>query len=148
MNREAIAEAVLAQIRMLNEPPYNLAIPAITRRWKLWTEVSEQPYACPVSTLEVPTFARGLPIKWTKHFDLWVYAKADGDILGETKLNAILNALEIIFAPAAVNAPPNAYVNTLGGLVHRCALAGPTDIDGGYLGDQAIARMTLEVVTA
>jgi hypothetical protein len=148
MNREAIAEAILAQMRLLTEPPYDLVIPTISREWQLWTDVREQPAVFPVSLLEAPTKIRGLPIKWTLTYDLWVYARKDGTVLGITKLNLVLDALETIFAPRAENAPPNAYVNTLGGLVSSAMIGGPTELDGGYLGDQAIAKMTLEVVTA
>jgi hypothetical protein len=148
VNREPIALAIIDQIKLLTEPPYDLDIPTISRKWQIWSDVSEQPAIFTVPMLEVPTFVRGLPTKWTATFDLWVYAKGDGDILGVQKVNAMLDALETIFAPSAVNAPPNAYVNTLGGLVHRAALAGPTEIEGGYLGEQAVGKMTLEIVTA
>lgn len=148
MNREQIAEAILAQIRLLNEPPYDLDVSEISREFKHWDNVQEPRAIFIVPGQETPTKQRGLPLKWSSVYDVWVYARKDGNVLGVTNLNAMLDALEKIFAPAAVNAPPNAYVNTLGGLVSSCMLGGPTEISGGYLGDQSIAMMTLEVVTA
>lgn len=148
MKREAIAVAIIEQIKLLVDPPYNIELPEISRKWLIWSDAREQPAVYLVPTVESPSFVRGLPTKWTATYDLWVYCRGEGDVLGVQQLNTILDALETIFAPPAVNAPPNAYVNTLGGLVHRCALAGPTEIDGGYLGDQSVAKMTLEIVTA
>lgn len=148
MNREEIAEAILAQMRKLNEPPYDLDVSEISREFKHWDNVQEPRAIFLVPLLETPTKQRGLPIKWTCTYDVWVYARKDGDVLGVTALNWMLNALEKIFAPAAVSAPPNAYVNTLGGLASSCMLGGPTEINGGYLGERTIGMMTLEVVTA
>lgn len=146
MNREAIAEAIIAQINLLKEPPYDLAIPTISRKWQIWSDAREQPAVFIVPLLEVPNSVRGLPTKWTLTYDLWVYCKGAGDRIGVQALNPILDAVETIFKPVAQNAPPNAYVNTLGGLVERVSLAGPTTIDGGYLGDQSVAKMELEIV--
>jgi hypothetical protein len=147
--REEIAEAILAQIRLLLEPPYNIEIPTITREWKLWTDIPDQPAVVVVPMIEGRSFQRGLPLKHTRTYFLWVYAKGDGSILPEQRLNPILDALDKIFAPPAENAPPTAYTNTLGGLVYRAALAGATEIEsGGWLTGQAVAQMNLEIVFA
>lgn len=149
MTREPIYAAVLAQLELLTEAPYNMQIPTISREFKEWSDVpaSQQPAIFLVEEKETSKTVYGQPNVWTIRPSVWVYATKDGDTLGVQTLNTILDAVEKILSPP-IAAPPGQtpYVNTLGGLVYRASVTGDIDISGGYLGDQAVARISLEIV--
>jgi len=148
MIREPIYEAALKQLRRLNGPPYNMDIPVISRDFKHWADSPEQPCVFLVEETETSESTRGLPIKWSLLCTVWVYAKKDGDVLGITKVNELLDLVEAILSPQSIPAPAGNFSNTLGGLVDRCSVHGPTVKSGGYLGDQSVAAMPLQIILA
>lgn len=148
MNRELIYARLLATVEAIKLPPYDLEVAVVSRDFKHWVDAADQPAIYVVQGNQIAKYRRGQPTVWTLQAEIWVYTKKQGDSLGVQVMNPILDALETIFAPATVPAPPNEYTNTLGGLVSHCALAGQIEVSGGYLGDQAVAAIPLEIVTA
>jgi hypothetical protein len=149
VTREPIYAAILTQLETLVAAPYSMVIPTISREFKEWSDVpaSQQPAIFLVQEKEKSKTTYGQPNIWTLHPSVWAYATKDGDTLGVQTLNTILDAIEKILSPPAAAVPGRTpYVNTLGGLVNRCSVTGDVDISGGYLGDQAVARVSLEVV--
>lgn len=147
MNRERIYTALLAELQRLGvngNQAVGTGVPHISREFQHWSDASIQPAIYPVPESEDPgAYKPGLPGIWTLHIAVWVYAKKDGDMLGVMQLSPILDAIEALFVPAK---PPQLYVNTLGGVVTRCSISGPTQISGGYLGDQSVAVVPLTIV--
>lgn len=153
MNREPIYAGLLAYIEGLQAAPYSLAIPTFSRGFVPWSEVppEEQPAIYVVPEEELASYERvKLYTKWTLKISLWVYVqKQDQTALGVQMLTAILDGLDAILTvnTANVQGPPLG-VNTLNGLVYQCAINGPTVISAGYLGDQTVARVPIEIIIA
>lgn len=147
MDREKVYNAVLAQMGVLLLPPFSLTIPEISRDFKHWNDAQIQPAIYLVQEKEDALRKVGFPTKWTLKPMMWIYARKDGDTLGVQAINLILDGLDKAFSPAVFPAPPSDYVNHLGGIVDRCSISGTIEIDGGYLGDQAVARVPLEIIT-
>jgi hypothetical protein len=145
VDREKLYNAVLAEVQTLQAPPNLLGIEVVSREFKHWDDAPQQPAIYIVQVAEAGEYQRGVPIKWTVSIELWLYARKDGDVLGVMKLNPILDALEKKFNPTG---PPQNYVNTLNGVVQRCAISGTIEISGGWLGEQAVAMVPLVIVTA
>lgn len=151
MQREIIYNAILAQLQLLLLPPFGLTIPTISRDFKHWTDSPNQPAMYLVEEKHHSTFVSGFPLKWKLEDSIWIYAKKDPNMLGIQYINGILDGLESLLSPPVAGVPGQPtpqYVNTLGGLVQWCAISGQLDFNGGYLGDQAVARVTIETVVA
>ena len=85
---------------------------------------------------------RGFPAVWTIDVSVYVYVKRTGnDIVPDTILNPLLDAIEAALAPAV-----SAEVQTLGGLVDHCWIEGAIETDEGVLGDQAIAIVPIRIL--
>jgi hypothetical protein len=151
--RETLYEALLNEVRKVNGPTYDLGVPVISRDFTHWADAAIQPAIYVVQENEIAQAVRGLPTKWTRSATLWIYAKKDGDTLAIQLLNPIVDAIEDMLAPVRMdgvtrNFPPGVNVNTLGGLVERVSINGNIEWSGGYLGDQAVAAVPLEIITA
>lgn len=152
MLRNVIYDAILDQLNLLTAAPFNLNIPVISRDFKHWADSPIQPCIFLVEEKHQAKFNSGIPLRWTMEDSLWIYAKKDPKKLGIEYINDIMDALETLLMPPVSGVPgrpdPTLYTNTLNGLVQWCAISGQVDFNGGYLGDQAVARMTLETVQA
>jgi hypothetical protein len=153
VTREPIYAALLAYIQQLTSAPYSLAIPTISRGFKHWSQVppEEQPAIYVVPEEEAATYERAkIYTRWNLKIALWVYVQKGDDItLGVQMLTAILDGIDAVLTvnPANAQGPP-AGVNTLNGLVTQCAINGPTIISAGYLENQTVARVPIEIITA
>lgn len=84
----------------------------------------------------------GLPPRWTLTADLFVYVQAPDDATAPaTVINPLLDAIEAALAPDPVD-----NLQTLGGLVAHCWIAGKIETDEGVLGGQAVAIVPIEIL--
>ena len=138
MNREAIYSALFAKIT--GAAGFGTA----SRRLRHWSDVgpAEQPALFQVQKSEMAKRDAGLPPKWTLALDLFVYAQAPDDLSAATTvMNPLLDAIEAALAP-----DPVTNVQSLGGLVAHCWIAGKVETDEGVLGGQAVAIVPIEIL--
>jgi hypothetical protein len=111
-----------------------------SRRLKMWSDVApiDRP-ACFLFEGGLETYERGAAAvpKRTLDVKLFVYIDSrDPETVGASILNAIMDALDAAFVPAAEDGPFGRV--TLGGAAYRCAIEGkplkdPGDLDGDGL---------------
>lgn len=147
MIRTTIYAAVLSQLKLLKQSPYNLEIPKIEFGLDNAENEPAQPCIYLTPAKENSVYTRGFPIKWEVEAEIYVYTKKTGNKTGVENLLPVMDAIDSVLSPQT-NAAPGAYANTLGGLVSSCAIYGTVEIFGGYLGDQTIARIPIKIVTA
>jgi hypothetical protein len=114
------------------------------RRLRHWSDVAaaEQPALFQVQKFETVKRDAGLPPKWTLGIDLFVYAHAPDDVSpAASVINPLLDAVEAALAPDLVS-----NLQTLGGLVAHCWIAGKIETDEGVLGGQAVAIVPIEIL--
>jgi len=118
----------------------------VSRRLRHWSDVgaAEQPALFMIQKTETAEERRPLPVKWRASVDLYVYAQApDETTAPSTVLNPLLDALEAALAP-----DPVSHVQTLGGLVQHCWIAGRIATDEGVLGGQSVAIVPVEILVS
>lgn len=138
MNREAIYGALLAKVSTA------AGFVTASRRLRHWSDVAaaEQPALFQVQKTETVRRETGLPPKWSLGVDLFVYAHAPDDATSATTaINPLLDAIEATLAP-----DPFSNMQTLGGLVAHCWIAGKVETDEGVLGGQAVAIVPIEIL--
>ena len=140
MIREPIYAALFALVQS--------AAPFVTvsRRLRHWSDVgaAEQPALFMIQKTETAEERRPLPVKWRASVDLYVYAQApDETTAPSTVLNPLLDALEAALAP-----DPVSHVQTLGGLVQHCWIAGRIATDEGVLGGQSVVIVPVEILVS
>lgn len=143
MDRSAVYNALTNQLKTITSAPYGLVVPVVELGLVHWDSATIQPAIYVDPEMETSKVVYGQPTVWTLSVSIWIYAKRDGNILGITKLMPIMDAVEAIIMPKRGSVP---FANKLGGLVNNCALNGVTEISGGYLGTQSVARMGVEIV--
>ena len=140
MNREAIYEALFALVAGA------ASFATTSRRLRHWTDVpaAEQPALFLVQKSELAKTKRGQPSEWTLSVDLYVYCQAPDELTApSTVLNPLLDAIVAALAPQGLDLAAN--VQTLGGLVSHCWIAGKIETDEGALGGQAVAIIPIEL---
>jgi hypothetical protein len=118
----------------------------ISRRLRHWSDVgaAEQPALFMTQKSENAEERRPLPVKWRASVDLYLYAQAADELTSPaTILNPLLDAVEMALAP-----DPVGHVQTLGGLVSHCWIAGRIQTDEGVLGGQAVAIVPVEILVS
>jgi hypothetical protein len=138
MNREAIYGALFAKVAAA------AGFATTSRRLRHCSYVvpAEQPALFQVQKSETARRGAGLPPKWTLALDLFVYAHASDDATAAaTVMNPLIDAIEAALAP-----DPVTNVQTLGGLVAHCWIAGKVETDEGVLGGQAVAIVPIEIL--
>lgn len=116
----------------------------VSRRLRHWSDVgaAEQPALFMIQKSENAEERRPLPVKWRASVDLYIYAQAPDELTPPaTVLNPLLDAVEAALAP-----DPVGHVQTLGGLVSHCWIAGRIQTDEGVLGGQAVAIVPIEIL--
>jgi hypothetical protein len=115
------------------------------RRLELWSKTPNQPavFVQIVGEEYAPRVARGLPPKVTIHAEIWLYANVGPDpkAVPEVAMNAVLEAVE-----AALQPPPGAETQTLGGLVSHCWIEGRAERDPGQIDGQAKAILPIRIL--
>lgn len=143
MNREAIYGALYALVAGA------ASFATTSRRLRHWTDVpaAEQPALFQVQKSESARTRRGQPTEWTLAVDLYLYCQAPDDTTApSTVLNPLIDAVAAALAPKGLDLATN--VQTLGGLVSHCWIAGKIETDEGALGGQAVAIVPLELLLA
>lgn len=138
MTREPIYNALFAKLAAA------AGFATASRRLRHWSDVgaAEQPALFQVQKSETVRRDAGLPPKWTLGIDLFVYAHAPDDATAATTvMNPLLDAIEAALAP-----DPLSNLQTLGGLVAHCWIAGKVETDEGVLGGQAVAIVPIEIL--
>ena len=118
----------------------------VSRRLRHWSDVgaAEQPALFMIQKSENAEERRPLPVKWRASVDLYLYAQAPDKLTAPaTVLNPLLDAVEAALAP-----DPVGHVQTLGGLVSHCWIAGRIQTDEGVLGGQAVAIVPVEILVS
>jgi hypothetical protein len=126
------------------------AVPGLTsasRRVRHWNEVpaAEQPALIMEQVGETAQYQSWtMPPRWVLHVDLALYVNVGGDQQASPQalLNPFIDAVAAALAP-----PPGQEMQTLGGLVNACRLAGKIEIvGGGDWGPQAVALIPVEIL--
>lgn len=118
----------------------------VSRRLRHWTDVgaAEQPALFQIQKSETAEERRPLPAKWRATVDLYLYAQAPDELTAPaTVLNPLIDAVEAALAP-----DPFSNVQSLGGLVAHCWIAGKIQTDEGVLGGQAVAIVPVEILVS
>jgi hypothetical protein len=118
----------------------------VSRRLRHWSDVgaAEQPALFMTQKSENAEERRPLPVKWRASVDLYLYAQAPDELTPPaTILNPLLDSVEAALAP-----DPVGHVQTLGGLVSHCWIAGRVQTDEGVLGGQAVAIVPIEILVS
>ena len=140
MNREPIYAALFALVQS------TASFVTVSRRLRHWSDVAaaEQPALFQIQKSEAAEERRPLPVKWRVSVDLYLYAHAPDELTPPaTVLNPLLDALEAALAP-----DPVSHVQTLGGLVQHCWIAGRIQTDEGVLGGQSVAIVPVEILVS
>ena len=140
MNREPVYAALFALVQ--NAAPFVTA----SRRLRHWSDVAaaEQPALFAIQKSETAEERRPLPVKWRARVDLYLYAQAPDELTPPaTVMNPLLDAVEAALAP-----DPASHVQSLGGLVQHCWIAGRIETDEGILGGQAVAIVPVEILVS
>jgi hypothetical protein len=140
MNREPIYAALFALVQGA------ASFVTISRRLRHWSDVAaaEQPALFQIQKSETAEERRPLPVKWRARVDLYLYAHSPDELTAPaTVINPLLDALETALAP-----DPVSHVQTLGGLVQHCWIAGGIQTDEGVLGGQSVAIVPIEILIA
>lgn len=118
-----------------------------SRRIKHWADVpaEQQPAMFMIQTVETPEQVRGLPPKWRLRGELYIYVNnRSQDEAPSQIMNPILGAVRDALQPDDFRE----NTCTLGGLVTHCWISGEIENHDGVLGDQAVAVVPFEIMTA
>lgn len=143
MTRETIYAALYAKSSAL------LGFNTQRRRLKHWSDmnIEEFPALFQGQGEEHPSQGKGRPTVWTlrpKQY-LYVHSGNDESLDPAQLLNPKLDILEGAFMPPLM-VDQNRYVNTLGGLVEHCWIAG-IEMMEGVLGPIEVAIVSFDILT-
>ena len=115
------------------------------RKLKHWSDVkaAERPALFQAQKRETLINSTGMPGKWLLHVDLYVYVSTKGAASPGEVLNPILDAIDAILAPH-----PARGAQTLGGLVQYARIEGTIETSEGTLGDDEVAIVPVQILTA
>ena len=114
----------------------------VSRKLKHWSDVSQnqQPAIFMAQRDEMAITQTGQPTVWTLHVDVYIYAHSnDPNQSAAPQINALLDAV------VAALSGPNDNRQTLGGLVHYARVDGKIQTDEGWLGEQSIAVIPIQI---
>lgn len=142
MNFEPIYAALFAKVSGI------AGVKTRSRKLKHWADVpaKQQPALYMSQSGETPEQVRGLRAKWRLKAELYLYVNpGEGrDVIPSQVMNPMLADIRAALAPDNVVA----NVCTLGGLVSHCWISGEVEVYDGVLGDQAVALIPIEILTA
>lgn len=143
-NFEPIYQALFDRLKLAT------GVKTASRRLKHWTDVpaKDQPALFTSQGGEAPEQVRGMPPKWRLTVDVYVYVTVPSEKTAPaTLLNPILGAVRDAMAPSEGVDRIN-RVQSLGGLVSHAWINGQIEVYDGVLGDQAVAMIPIEILTA
>lgn len=136
MNRESIWEGVFGIVSAL--APFK----ETSRKVIHWADCTNYPALFLSQGSEtVVKSGRGLPCTYTMSAEIFLYARNDSNGTPATQINALLDALDALFQPDAIDGK-----QTLGGLVHDVWIEGTIARDEGTLGDTGVAIVPIKVL--
>lgn len=138
-SREAIFAALFARVSASS------GLRTASRTLKAFddTAPAEQPALFQTEGKQGATTVRGQPTKWTLRAELVLYVhKAT---CGQDDVVVALNT-EVDAIVASIDREPATGLQSLGGLVHDCRIAGDIETDEGRLGVQAVAIIPIEII--
>lgn len=138
-SREQIFAALFAQVS-------SSAFVTMSRRMQHYANVdsASQPALFQSEGKQTAAVVAGKPTKWTFRAALAIYAHAQ--TANPDDLTSTLNDL-VDGVVAALDREPATERQTLGGLVYDCRVQGDIETDEGFLGDQAVALIPIEIIT-
>lgn len=115
-----------------------------------WTKCTDQPaiFLVPKSD-EYALEARGRPRKLLLHYELWIYARSNGDIIGDSVLNILIDNVEkVTLAPDYVGQEPVCTLKGADGVstCNRCWIEGQGSRDPGDTDGQAFAKIPIKIL--
>ena len=137
MNREAIYSALFTKLSAV------AGVTTKSRKLKHWADVPaiEQPALYQAQVKEKVTRQTNQPAIWQLSIDVYLYVNTSDTATAPSQvLNPILDAIVASLEPAV------GEVQTLGGLVQYCRIAGAIETDEGVLGQQAIALIPIDIL--
>jgi hypothetical protein len=139
MNREAIYSALFA---LVSTAP---GLITTSRKLKHWNDVpaTQRPAMFQAQAGETAIQTTGIPTKWLLHVDLYVYVSTNGAASPGVVLNPILDAIA-----AKLDYQFPGQPQTLGGLVQYARIEGKIDTFEGSLGDDEVALIRVQMLTA
>lgn len=137
MNREYIYQALFDLIRKSAD------FETVSRRLQHWSDVAanKQPAMFLTQKQQTAVTTTGLPTKWTLLADIYIYVHS-GEVPSKV-LNPLVDSVCNLFIGSGIEGK-----QTLGGLVHYVRISGSIETDEGVLGDQAVAIIPVEILTA
>lgn len=143
-NFETIYQALFDRLRLAT------GVKTASRRLKHWNDVpaKDQPALYTAQGGEVPEQVRGVPTKWRLSVDVYLYVTVPKDTdIPATALNGLIGAIRDAMAPPE-GLDRLKGVQTLGGLVSHAWISGQIEVYDGVLGNQAVAMIPIEILTA
>ncbi|NTV01932.1 MAG: hypothetical protein HGB04_03990 [Chlorobiaceae bacterium] len=142
-----IADREQIHLALFNKVKGLVGAKTVSRRLKGWTDVpkSEQPAVFVVKGNEQVMRQTGLPAHYALDFAIWIYVKHESQsVIPSSILDGFYAQVETMLAsPAGLQEGKQ----TLGGLVHDCRVEGTIETDEGWLGDQAVAKIPIKILT-
>lgn len=141
--REDIFQALFALTANLTWDQPARGLVYRSRRVKLWDDLPGQPALCQAEPGEDITELTRLPSKTTYSANWLIYHDVgkSPDAVPAIETNLILDAVQALFP---VDDPER--VQTLGGLVHHCFIAGRVIKDAGDLDGQALIVAPIKIL--
>ena len=139
MSRNAIFSALFTKLSAC------ASFATTSQRLRHWSEISpaQQPALFVPRGTETIHQVTGQPAITTLEAHVWIYATTtDPNVAPQTQINDLLDAITAAIAPVGA-----LTTQTLGGLVQHCWIDGPIETDEGSLGDQAVAKLTIKMLT-
>jgi hypothetical protein len=140
MTRETVYAALFDKVKNLS------GLKTSSRRLIHWGDVApaSQPALFMVQKNETGEQRRGLPTKWHLAVDFYLYSHSGGTPSSTPSQiqNPLIDAIETALAPDSTG------FQTLGGLVSHAWISGPIETDQGFLGDQAVAIIPVDILTS
>lgn len=119
-----------------------------SRKIKHWSDVpaKQQPALFMIQGGETPEQNSGLNPKWRLKAEIYLYVNpGEGkSIIPSQVMNGLLKNVRDALAHDSIMA----RVCTLGGLVTHCWISGEIEVYDGVLGEQAVAVIPVEILTA
>lgn len=119
-----------------------------SRRVRLWDDLPTQPALCQAEHDETFAQATRLPFRRTLSASWLIFHQAGADpaAVPTQSSNALMDAIEVLFAPAPADPGFPDQRLTLGGLVHHCFINGKVFKEPGDLDGQALIIVPITIL--
>ena len=144
MSAEDIYQALFDLTEDLVWSPSGGGLAHRARRVETFDDLPAQPALCQAETDEMVAQTTGLFAATTLNANWLIYHQAgkDDDAIPATTTNAILDAVKALFADPG----DPTFAQTLGGLVHKCAIEGRIQKFQGDLDGQSLIVVPIKIL--